>query len=657
MDYYDSNNNLLVGCAPGFGDSIQIEFDGTTVLCRVCGDKASGFHYGVHSCEGCKGFFRRSIQQKIQYRPCTKNQQCSILRVNRNRCQYCRLKKCIAVGMSRDAPTKVKRRFITANSQSGQPNGSAAQLFNDHDNSVRFGRVPKREKAKILAAMQQSHHAKVSERALSAELEDTSKLTTAVVRAHMETCEFTKDKVQKCYNTAVLKKNDISDKPINRFNEITLACPLNPHPQSTTEDFSQRFSPAIRGVVEFAKRLPGFSILSQDDQVTLLKAGVFEILLVRLACMFKGNTMLCINGELLERETISAHQNARFLLDSMFKFAEQFNKLGLTDEQIGLFCAVVVMAPDRPGLRNVELVTRLQSHVRSGLHSLIPAYVVQELDRKIPDLRTLNTLHSEKLLAFKMEEQGFESQDSPMMSHTPRSSSSVDSLDSGAYEQASEVTISPRRLSNNSSSGSSCPYKSFPRGLESPSGDSGIESGACSSPARSEQDLLEHKHDDMPVLKRALQAPPIVDNTMLMNEAYRVHKKFRYSDKHNVGGSRAGSSCSSSPPPGVNSPMMGGCSPPPPPPHQLYPQLASALTNPRVPDPYNPQFKSPLQLQHSTLAMKLNEKPKHMTEDQQVTSELLHSIIMRGDPIQHGSNPGSSNDSQVPLNLSKKIIC
>ncbi|CAB0001585.1 unnamed protein product, partial [Nesidiocoris tenuis] len=54
---------------------------------------------------GClcdQGFFRRSIQQKIQYRPCTKNQQCSILRINRNRCQYCRLKKCIAVGMSRD---------------------------------------------------------------------------------------------------------------------------------------------------------------------------------------------------------------------------------------------------------------------------------------------------------------------------------------------------------------------------------------------------------------------------------------------------------------------------------------------------------------------------------------------------------------------------
>lgn len=103
-------------------NSNSIAFDAGSILCQVCGDKASGFHYGVHSCEGCKGFFRRSIQQKIQYRPCTKNQDCPIMRINRNRCQFCRLKKCVSVGMSRDA--------------------------------IRFGRVPKREKAKILAAMQ-----------------------------------------------------------------------------------------------------------------------------------------------------------------------------------------------------------------------------------------------------------------------------------------------------------------------------------------------------------------------------------------------------------------------------------------------------------------------------------------------------------------------
>lgn len=33
-----------------------------THFCAVCHDYASGYHYGVWSCEGCKAFFKRSIQ-------------------------------------------------------------------------------------------------------------------------------------------------------------------------------------------------------------------------------------------------------------------------------------------------------------------------------------------------------------------------------------------------------------------------------------------------------------------------------------------------------------------------------------------------------------------------------------------------------------------
>ena len=71
------------------------------------------------------------------------------------------------------------------------------------------------------------------------------------------------------------------------------SCPLNPTPapsangqQQLVQDFSERFVPAIRDVVEFAKRL-----LCEDDKVTLLKPSVFEVLLVRLAAMFDSQVI------------------------------------------------------------------------------------------------------------------------------------------------------------------------------------------------------------------------------------------------------------------------------------------------------------------------------------------------------------------------------
>ncbi|KTG42443.1 hypothetical protein cypCar_00044540, partial [Cyprinus carpio] len=72
------------------------------IPCKICGDKSSGIHYGVITCEGCKGFFRRSQQSNAAY-SCPRQKNCLIDRTSRNRCQHCRLQKCLAVGMSRDA--------------------------------------------------------------------------------------------------------------------------------------------------------------------------------------------------------------------------------------------------------------------------------------------------------------------------------------------------------------------------------------------------------------------------------------------------------------------------------------------------------------------------------------------------------------------------
>ncbi|XP_022245332.1 nuclear receptor subfamily 2 group C member 2-like isoform X2 [Limulus polyphemus] len=71
-------------------------------LCVVCGDKASGRHYGAISCEGCKGFFKRSIRKQLGY-ACRGNRDCEVTKHHRNRCQYCRLQKCLAMGMRADS--------------------------------------------------------------------------------------------------------------------------------------------------------------------------------------------------------------------------------------------------------------------------------------------------------------------------------------------------------------------------------------------------------------------------------------------------------------------------------------------------------------------------------------------------------------------------
>lgn len=68
--------------------------------CLICGGSASGFHYGVMSCEGCKGFFRRATKSNKTY-ICKSDNNCDldILTDVKRRCIACRFKKCVDLGM------------------------------------------------------------------------------------------------------------------------------------------------------------------------------------------------------------------------------------------------------------------------------------------------------------------------------------------------------------------------------------------------------------------------------------------------------------------------------------------------------------------------------------------------------------------------------
>ncbi|XP_076469679.1 orphan steroid hormone receptor 2-like [Babylonia areolata] len=84
------------------------QFDNKYEPCVVCGDRASGRHYGAISCEGCKGFFKRSIRKQLGY-ACRGTRDCPVTKLHRNRCQYCRLQKCLAVGMRSESVQQERR--------------------------------------------------------------------------------------------------------------------------------------------------------------------------------------------------------------------------------------------------------------------------------------------------------------------------------------------------------------------------------------------------------------------------------------------------------------------------------------------------------------------------------------------------------------------
>lgn len=73
------------------------------VPCAVCRDHSSGKHYGVFACDGCAGFFKRSVRRDRQYACKARTPgACLVDKAHRNQCRACRLAKCLSAGMNKD---------------------------------------------------------------------------------------------------------------------------------------------------------------------------------------------------------------------------------------------------------------------------------------------------------------------------------------------------------------------------------------------------------------------------------------------------------------------------------------------------------------------------------------------------------------------------
>uniref|UniRef100_A0A8I3WCT1 Retinoic acid receptor gamma n=1 Tax=Callithrix jacchus TaxID=9483 RepID=A0A8I3WCT1_CALJA len=267
--------------------------------CFVCNDKSSGYHYGVSSCEGCKGFFRRSIQKNMVY-TCHRDKNCIINKVTRNRCQYCRLQKCFEVGMSKEAVRNDRNKKKKEVKEEGSPDSYE----------------------------------------LSPQLEE---LITKVSKAHQETfpslCQLGKYTTNSSADHRVQLDLGLWDK----FSELATKC--------------------IIKIVEFAKRLPGFTGLSIADQITLLKAACLDILMLRICTRYtpEQDTMTFSDGLTLNRTQM---HNAGFgpLTDLVFAFAGQLLPLEMDDTETGLLSAICLICGGAGAPPGVYSVLGLLSH-------------------------------------------------------------------------------------------------------------------------------------------------------------------------------------------------------------------------------------------------------------------------------------------------------
>lgn len=358
-------------------------------LCRVCGDKASGFHYNVLSCEGCKGFFRRSVVHGGAGRyACRGGGACQMDAFMRRKCQLCRLRKCKEAGMREQcvlSEEQIRKKKIRKQQQQqqqpapGEPggsSGSAAGPGASPGGAEASGQGPGEGEGVQLTAAQEL-------------------MIQQLVAAQLQ-----------------CNKRSFSDQP-----KVT-PWPLGADPQSR-DARQQRFAHftelaiiSVQEIVDFAKQVPGFLQLGREDQIALLKASTIEIMLLETARRYNHETE-CIT--FLKDFTYSKDDFHRAglqveFINPIFEFSRAMRRLGLDDAEYALLIAINIFSADRPNVQEPGRVEALQQPYVEALLSYTRIKRPQDQLRfprmlmKLVSLRTLSSVHSEQVFALRLQD-------------------------------------------------------------------------------------------------------------------------------------------------------------------------------------------------------------------------------------------------------------
>nr|XP_020468126.1 bile acid receptor-like [Monopterus albus] len=348
-------------------------------LCVVCGDKASGYHYNALTCEGCKGFFRRSVTKKAVYH-CKSGGGCEMDMYMRRKCQDCRLRKCRAVGMLAECLLTEVQCQSKRLRKGGKGRGQEEEENIDSRSVSSTSRLPGQ--------------------ALSASLTREQKyMVDRMVEAH------------RLYR--------VQDSSHCRLFEWPCA--------EEGEGLSDVVSPHLQRLLQFAKTLPGFDLLDFSDQSSLLSVSSLEVMFLLSAQQFSNNPTS--PSPALQLFSLSTHNwlrnvqskekiHSRALMNSessedlarpVLNFFHSMKTLQVTEAEYTLLTATALLCSDRVSLPAASCVEKMQELILDLLSRVCGAQAgaarggPQRFGRLLGRLTELRTLRHNYLLLTRQQ--------------------------------------------------------------------------------------------------------------------------------------------------------------------------------------------------------------------------------------------------------------
>lgn len=292
---------------------------GQDELCVVCGDKASGYHYNALTCEGCKGFFRRSVTKKAVYQ-CKSGGGCEMDLYMRRKCQDCRLRKCRAVGMLAECLlTEVQCQSKRLRKGGWSPDSRSNQRVCSSRQHGQVFTSLTREQKYIVDRMMEAHRLFRTQESNFAEM-----------------CEW-----------SCTEEDVVSGVP----------------------------TPQIHRLLQFARTIPGFDLLDLSEQTSLLSASSVEVLFLLSAQQFShspsSSNLHSFNiwthnwqrhPEHLHNRTLTISDSGD-LLEPVLMFFHSMVALQLSAAEYALLAATVLLCSDRASLSAAVCVEKMQEFV------------------------------------------------------------------------------------------------------------------------------------------------------------------------------------------------------------------------------------------------------------------------------------------------------